>query len=315
VAAFLFIYAASGLIVLKWIGRKVFHRPVPQRSVAGLQIRAVVLIAAAVGILCGLYARFVEPYWLEETRATFTSPKLSPDPRPVRLALLSDLHCDTAMTVEKKVLAAVAAMKPDAILFAGDGVSSREGIPTLRTVMTHLATIAPTYVVYGNWDGHIVHLSDLYGDTNVKVLDGRPVQLEIGGRRLWLVGAAAWDWAGAERTLRSLPAEEYRIVLYHYTDHIYEAADAGADLYLCGHTHGGQVCLPIYGALTTLARYGKQFEKGRYRVESTEMYVSRGIGEEGGLVPRVRFLSRPEVTLIEISGEPTPQIATDKRGG
>ena len=59
--------------------------------------------------------------------------------------------------------------------------------------------------------------------------------------------------------------------------------------------------LPFYGAIITRSRLGKQFEAGAYKVGTTWAYVNRGIGMEGGLVPRVRFLTPPEVTVIEIT--------------
>jgi hypothetical protein len=71
------------------------------------------------------------------------------------------------------------------------------------------------------------------------------------------------------------------------------------DLYLCGHTHGGQVRLPFYGALVTFSRYGKKYEAGEYIVGNTVMYVNRGVGMENN-APRIRFLTRPEVALIEV---------------
>jgi predicted MPP superfamily phosphohydrolase len=60
------------------------------------------------------------------------------------------------------------------------------------------------------------------------------------------------------------------------------------------------VALPGYGALVTLSKFGKRFESGFHQVGSTWAYVNRGIGMEGGSAPRVRFASRPEVTVIEI---------------
>jgi predicted MPP superfamily phosphohydrolase len=66
-----------------------------------------------------------------------------------------------------------------------------------------------------------------------------------------------------------------------------------------GHIHGGQVALPFYGALVTLSRTGKTYESGLYRVGGTWLHVSRGLGMEGGHIPRVRFWARPEVTVIE----------------
>jgi predicted MPP superfamily phosphohydrolase len=79
------------------------------------------------------------------------------------------------------------------------------------------------------------------------------------------------------------------------------------DLFLAGHVHGGQVALPFYGALLTLSRFGKRFERGLYPDADGfgfPLYVSRGIGMEGGAMPRVRFCSRPELALIELVPAP-----------
>ena len=97
-----------------------------------------------------------------------------------------------------------------------------------------------------------------------------------------------------------MPSDAVHIFAHHYPDEIYEAAKHGVDLYLAGHTHGGQVALPLYGALVTLSRYGKRFEAGLYHVGETALYVSRGIGMEGGTAPRVRFWARPEIAVIDL---------------
>jgi predicted MPP superfamily phosphohydrolase len=72
------------------------------------------------------------------------------------------------------------------------------------------------------------------------------------------------------------------------------------DLFLCGHTHGGQVCLPFWGAVITLSKYHKKYERGLFDVEGVPMVVSRGVGSGGGGVPHVRFLARPEVGVIDL---------------
>ncbi len=82
-----------------------------------------------------------------------------------------------------------------------------------------------------------------------------------------------------------------------------------APTYLAGHTHGGQIALPFYGALMTLSRYGKRFEGGLYQVGPTPLHVRRGIGMEGGWVPRVRFCARPEMTVLELTGNPPGSAA------
>jgi predicted MPP superfamily phosphohydrolase len=74
------------------------------------------------------------------------------------------------------------------------------------------------------------------------------------------------------------------------------------DLYLCGHTHGGQVRLPIYGAIITSSSLGKRYEMGPYVEQDTTLYISRGIGLEGLSAPRMRLLCPPEIILFSLSG-------------
>jgi predicted MPP superfamily phosphohydrolase len=81
-----------------------------------------------------------------------------------------------------------------------------------------------------------------------------------------------------------------------------QARRAGVDLYLCGHTHGGQIRLPLIGALVTSSKFWKRYEMGRYVEANTTLYVSRGIGMEGMGAPRARFLCPPEIELFEIRG-------------
>jgi predicted MPP superfamily phosphohydrolase len=59
--------------------------------------------------------------------------------------------------------------------------------------------------------------------------------------------------------------------------------------------------VPFYGALITFSRYDKKYEAGLYRAGATTLYVNRGIGMEGGRPPRVRFLARPEITVIDVT--------------
>jgi predicted MPP superfamily phosphohydrolase len=93
------------------------------------------------------------------------------------------------------------------------------------------------------------------------------------------------------------------IFLYHYPEEVENPALRSADIYLAGHTHGGQVALPFYGALLTLSKFGKKYEAGTYKVGQTTLNVNRGIGMEGGHAPRVRFYARPEITVIDIVPE------------
>jgi predicted MPP superfamily phosphohydrolase len=81
-----------------------------------------------------------------------------------------------------------------------------------------------------------------------------------------------------------------------------QAIEHGIDLYLCGHTHGGQVRLPVIGAVLTSSRLGRRYVMGHYHEGRTHLYVSRGVGFEGLGAPRVRLFCPPEITLITLGG-------------
>jgi predicted MPP superfamily phosphohydrolase len=114
---------------------------------------------------------------------------------------------------------------------------------------------------------------------------------------------------GAARLIQAMdgvPAGAFTLLAYHSPDLIREATERQVDLYLGGHTHGGQLRLPFYGAIVTCSIYGKQYESGLFVEDGTAMYISRGVGFEGGGMPRARFLCRPEIVSIELSGTEGP---------
>jgi predicted MPP superfamily phosphohydrolase len=168
--------------------------------------------------------------------------------------------------------------------------------------MTKIAAIAPTFAVRGNWDAWFWRSVDLYGGTGVRELAGDGAELRIGDARVWICGVGVEHERDETRAIAGAPAGDYVVFLYHYPDEADAiASEDRADLYLAGHTHGGQVALPFYGAIVTLSRFGKRFESGLYHIGVLSLYVNRGIGMEGGDAPRVRFCSRPEVTILEIA--------------
>ncbi|HEX8291156.1 MAG TPA: metallophosphoesterase, partial [Pyrinomonadaceae bacterium] len=264
---------------------------------------------AAVGVVCFAYGHFVEPYWPEVTRVRVESPKLRGAQRPVRVVHISDLHCDPEPRLEERLPDLIAAERPDLIVYTGDSINSPEGLPVLRKLMPRLAAIAPTYVVRGNWDTAFWRREELFGGTGVVELKKEAARLDVAGTTLWVAGAPFASLAdppdgvptGIRNALRDVPPEAFTLFLYHTPDLILEAAETNrVDLYCAGHTHGGQVALPLYGALVTLSKFGKKYESGLHREGPTWLYVTRGVGMEGGPAPRVRFFARPEVTVIEL---------------
>jgi hypothetical protein len=157
-------------------------------------------------------------------------------------------------------------------------------------------------------------LPRLFGGTGVRWLNDETLTLEGEGWTIELVGVTCThkpfeDAPRLGRLLKQDP-DRFRILLYHTPDLAPDASQMGIDLQLSGHTHGGQIRLPLFGALYPSSLYGKRFEAGRYSLDGLTLYVTRGIGMEGRGAPRVRFLCPPEVTVWEISGEPNGQDRT-----
>jgi predicted MPP superfamily phosphohydrolase len=103
--------------------------------------------------------------------------------------------------------------------------------------------------------------------------------------------------------IKLAPVDSTRVLLYHSPELMPVSQQYPVDLYLCGHTHGGQVRLPIYGAILTSSALGKQYEMGSYVENGTTLYISRGIGLEGLSAPRMRLLCSPEIILFTLQGK------------
>jgi predicted MPP superfamily phosphohydrolase len=117
------------------------------------------------------------------------------------------------------------------------------------------------------------------------------------------------DEALLDEIMAEAPRHLPQVLLYHSPELMPQVAGHGVDLYLCGHTHGGQVRLPLIGPLLTSSQLGRRFVMGLYKLGRTQLYVSRGIGLEGLSAPRVRFFCPPEMTVISIM--PTGELPSN----
>jgi uncharacterized protein len=267
---------------------------------------------AAIGILCIAYSRLVEPRWLEVTTTRVPTGHLPSGHRGVRIVHLSDVHSDPTPLLEERLPAVVARLHPDLIVFTGDAANSPAGLPIFRTLLGRLARIAPTFGVKGNWDAWYFRDRDRFAGTGARELDGDHASLVVDGVTVHVAGAGFDHPELVDAAVRALPADGLAIVLYHgpFPDLVARERAPRVDLLCAGHVHGGQLALPGYGALLTLSRFGKRFERGLYPDADGfgfPLYVSRGIGMEGGSTPRVRFASRPEVALIELVNRRPPR--------
>ena len=270
-------------------------------------------IAQLIGTALVVYGFWIEPHRVHVTHQTLRTSKLKASKRPLRVLHLGDLHVERITARERELVAYARELNPDAILFSGDFLSlSYVDDPIAQShaqeILQQLSAPLGVFAVTGSPPVDQPHVIE-------KLLDGMPlrwlrderISLDHDGQRVDIVGITCThkphvDGATLDDILHGDP-DDLTILLYHTPDLAPVAAEQGVDLQLSGHTHGGQVRLPFFGAIYAASLYGKLFEVGRHQIQGLTLYVTRGIGLEGEGAPRVRFLCPPEIILWEIQGE------------
>lgn len=266
----------------------------------------------AVGTVVLIWSAMVEPARLTMTRLSVNSDRLPSGTPPVRLLHISDLHIERLGRREAEILRLVEHAQPDLIVITGDYVSTsyNQDREAYRQIRHFLQQLSAPYGVYATLGTPPVDLREWV----IPMLEGLPITLlretaqpvNLGkGRKLVLLGLDCThdlplDGARLRRVARSAPNGAPQVLLYHSPELMPQASEHGIDLYLCGHTHGGQVRLPLLGPVLTSSQLGRRYVMGLYRNGRTHLYVSRGVGLEGLSAPRVRLLAPPEVTLVTI---------------
>jgi len=256
------------------------------------------VVLGALGILAIAWAALVEPYWPRVERSTIHSEKVQG--RGFRIVHLSDLHSDPRERLEDDIPGIVAGLDPDLVVFTGDGINSEQGLPSFRSCMKALAAEYPTYGVRGNWEAWYFPGLDVFEGTGVHALSGTGDLVTLQGDEVWIAGAAVGQESGIAASMRDAPPGAFAVYLHHFPALAEHAVEQGADLVLSGDTHGGQVRVPPLGALIRVHRHGFWAPAGMHEVGDAHLYISQGIGMEGGRAPRVRFMCRPEIAVIDV---------------
>lgn len=252
-----------------------------------------------------IYSLFIEPSRLTVSRITVSVPGLK---QSARIVQLSDIHVERTSRRELALPGLIDSLQPDMIVMTGDYLNEsyrkdQTAQQDLRDLIIQLHAPLGIYAVNGNVESR-TNMHNLFTGVDVHLLDNEVIRIPQFGEHFTLVGLDYSIWYEDEVILTDLMSQvkpdDFTLLLYHTPDLAYSAEDLGIDLYLTGHTHGGQFRLPFYGALITDTRYHKEFEMGLYHLDGTTMYVSRGIGMAGGVAPRIRFLSPPEVVVIDL---------------
>ncbi len=264
------------------------------------------LLAGPVLLLLGFWMFAVEPGWVHWRERRIDDP--TPDGRldGFTIALLSDLHIDDRM-LEKlpELVAKINARRPDLILLGGDFVNGDGRGADAETLTEPLRVLhAPcgVFAVPGNHDYQrgLAGLEKALAAANIRMLYDEAVV--IGGPRGDALNLIGFDYRDntlhqAQNRIQPLLSEKLPNLVLTHTPDVFPDFPDTVFLTLAGHTHGGQLTLPFFGALLCPARNGRRYIYGEIDEAGKKMIVTSGLGASS---VRIRLNMPPEVVFITL---------------
>jgi uncharacterized protein len=250
------------------------------------------VFAAVAGLVVAVDCFLVEPYRIEVTRSSVQAPLT----RPLKIAHLSDLHTSGLGRRERKLLSLLDAEQPDVIVITGDTVTWGQRYNGIRPLLARLHAPLGVWLVRGNWENERpLHTERaFYSQLGIHFLlnEARPIRPDI-----WLAGLddPSSGTPNLDAALSTVPQGAYVIAAFH-APAFFDNVAGRVPLVLAGHTHGGQVRLPLVPVFW-LPRGSGRFLEGWYAERGSRMYVSRGIGTT--FLP-IRFRCPPELSIITV---------------
>jgi predicted MPP superfamily phosphohydrolase len=261
--------------------------------------------AAVVGAEVGWRARHEAPYRPVLERVEIRVPADLETPPRLRIGFIADTHVGSVLRPADidRALALLVATEPDLLLFGGDYVSeSPRHIPDAAAVLGNVtsATRFGSLAVLGNHDyaNGAGRLTAALEKRSVRVLRNESARVGDNTGELWIAGIddALLGSPDLTSAFAGVPPGGRAITLWHEPDLADRVVQFGAFLQLSGHSHGGQVRLPVVGAIAAPAG-GRRFVAGLNFAAGMPIYSTRGVGVYR---PPVRFRCPPEVTLVTL---------------
>lgn len=264
-----------------------------QATGASTKMRQFLFVFLAVaGFAVAVDGFWVEPYRIEVTHSSVQAPLTA----PLKIAHLSDLHSSGLGRRERQLLGLLDAEQPDIIVITGDTVTRGNHYDNIRPILSRLRAPHGVWLVRGNWENDYPLHNEraFYSQLGVHFLlnEARPIRSDI-----WLAGLddSSSGTPNLDAALSAVPQGVYVIAAFH-SPAFFDSIAGHVPLVLAGHTHGGQVRLPLVPVFW-LPQGSGRFLEGWYAERGSRMYVSRGIGTS--FLP-IRFLCLPELAIITV---------------
>ncbi len=252
-----------------------------------------------------LYAKLIEPNWIEINSLQLTLPNLASEFNGYRIVQISDIHRDQWMNPRrlKRIVRLVNQQKPDLVAITGDLVTRNlpQLIPTLTVSLANFTPKDKTVAVLGNHDyeNDTQAIITALKQSNIIYLGNDIYTLKRGNAMLHIAGVDDVQMGKSclDLVMQQLPQEGAAILLAHEPDFATTSAATGRfDLQLSGHSHGGQLRLPFMKP-PVLPPLAKKYYLGEYQVGNMFLYTNRGLGMTG---LHLRLFARPEITVFSL---------------
>jgi len=230
----------------------------------------------------------------------------------LRILWLSDFHIEPLEGLPEALMKAVEPLDYDLAVLGGDCAFhydlTEKAVEQMQKIAEPLLKHVPVYGILGNHDRY--EMGRIMENWGVQMLVNEHSRLERDGQALYLAGVDDCHYYKGddlEAASFGIPNDCFKILLSHSPEIVNKTDGYLFDLCLCGHTHGGQVCLPNGFPPVTCSSVSRRFAKGFWKKDAMLGYTSRGIGVSG---IAVRFFCPPEITLLTLRKKST--ITTNK---
>jgi len=221
-----------------------------------------------------------------------------------RILHLADLHIDALDGLAEVVADLVSPLDVDLCVMTGDYRFKAQGpcdgiYPGLRTILSTIRTEQSVLGILGNHDESEIAIE--LENLGVRMLINEAAEISRGDESLYVIGVDDPHFYGCddlEEALEAVPEDDFKVLLAHTPELFEKAARSGIHLYLCGHTHAGQIRLPIIGEVLQNTDCPRAYAQGEWRHDRMLGHTSAGVG--CSVVP-VRYNCPPEIPVIELA--------------